>query len=213
MDADKDGANLVDAAGWNVPDAIRRHLTCDGTITPTFLENGLPTSVGRSQRIVPDRTRNIIERRDQGCCRIPGCVHTHGLEVHHIIHWEHDGDTDTWNLVLICRQHHRQHHQGKLGITGNADDPNGLAFTNERGHPIRASGASPNEPAGPPPKPDGTFEHPLGERLNTRWLYFNPPLAHRKEITASVRRYQEYIDHQRRLHPEPPPRQWGQWAS
>lgn len=177
IDADAPAPNLCDASGWTVPDAIRRHLTCDGTITPVFLQSGMPVSVGRSQRIVPERTRTIIERRDNGCCRVPGCTRTHGLEVHHIVHWEYDGVTDAWNLMLICRHHHRQHHRGRLGITGNADLADSLTFTNARGQPIRASGAAPNPPNGPPPQPEGVYEHPLGERLDTRWLYFNPPRA------------------------------------
>ena len=57
INADRNGRGMVDATGWNVPDAIRRWITCDGMVTPVFLEGGLPVSVGRSQYVVPIRTR------------------------------------------------------------------------------------------------------------------------------------------------------------
>ncbi|MGK0312043.1 MAG: putative restriction endonuclease, partial [Ilumatobacter sp.] len=40
--------------------------------------------------------------------------------MHHLIHWEHGGGTDTDNLLLVCSKHHRMHHRGRLDITGNA---------------------------------------------------------------------------------------------
>ena len=100
----------TDGAGFSLPDAIRQYVTCDGYITPVFLDNGVPVSVGRSQHIVPDRTRRVVEHRDGGCA-VPGCNARHFLEVHHIIHWEHDGVTETWNLICLCPHHHRLHHR------------------------------------------------------------------------------------------------------
>ncbi|MET0663172.1 MAG: DUF222 domain-containing protein [Ilumatobacteraceae bacterium] len=164
----------TDDAGMFLPDAIRRHITCDGLVCPTFYANGKPVSVGRSQHIVPDRTRRLVIERDGGC-GVPGCAVTHHLEVHHIIHWEHDGPTDSWNLVALCPHHHRLHHQGRLGITGNADQPGGLTFTDADGRVINASGAKPKPPGGPPPPITGRYVTPLGERLDMRWVTFSPP--------------------------------------
>ena len=123
MHLDVDG-RLSNATGHFLPDAIRRYITCDGLLTPVFVDNGIPISVGRSQYIVPDRTRRVVIHRDGGC-GTPGCNVTHHLEVHHIIHWEDGGVTETWNLIALCPHHHRLHHQGKLGISGNADIPGG----------------------------------------------------------------------------------------
>ena len=39
--------------GWNLPETVRRHVTCDGLFTPTFIEAGIPISVGRSGRAIP----------------------------------------------------------------------------------------------------------------------------------------------------------------
>ena len=50
------------------------------------------------------------------------------LQIHHIVHWEDGGPTDTWNLVALCDAHHRLHHLGRLQIAGDADDPDGLVF-------------------------------------------------------------------------------------
>jgi hypothetical protein len=36
INTDHSARNMADAAGWNVPDAIRRYLTCNGTVTPVF---------------------------------------------------------------------------------------------------------------------------------------------------------------------------------
>jgi hypothetical protein len=95
--------------------------------------------------------------------------------VHHLVHVEHGGATDTANLIALCPYHHRQHHQGHLGITGNADQADGLAFTNARGDPI-TSAAHVIRPTGPPPTPAKRYIHPLGERLD-RWavMFRDPP--------------------------------------
>jgi hypothetical protein len=99
--------------------------------------------------------------------------------VHHIVHWLDGGVTDTFNLICLCPHHHRLHHRGRLGICGNADAPDGVIFTNAHGRPIAQTGAEPIPPSGPPPPPTGTYRHPSGERLDTRWFEFHrsPPAA------------------------------------
>jgi hypothetical protein len=168
----------TDAHGAVLPDAIRRFVTCDGLLSPVLTEGAIPLSVGRSRRTIPQRTRRHVIHRDQGC-RVPGCNVTRHLDIHHIVHWEHGGPTDTWNLIALCNRHHRMHHRGELGITGNADDPDGITFTNRHGRPVATTGARPRPPGRPPPEPAGTYAHPLGERLDSHWLYFNPPPEHR----------------------------------
>ena len=143
----------TDAHGWSIPDAIRKYITCDGLLTPVFIDGSIPISVGRTQRMIPQRTRLLVLLRDQGC-RVPTCDETHHLEVHHIIHWEDDGPTDTWNLIAVCPRHHRMHHRRELGIHGNADIADGISFTNRHGRPIGSTGARPQPPGAPPPGPD-----------------------------------------------------------
>ncbi|MBA3289807.1 MAG: HNH endonuclease [Acidimicrobiia bacterium] len=98
--------------GTAIPDCIRRLTECDGTLTPVFVKDGRPVSVGRAQRIVPERTRRIVLHRDHGSCRSPWCSNSRWLQVHHVVHWEDGGPTDTPNLVALCPWCHRAHHRG-----------------------------------------------------------------------------------------------------
>lgn len=124
--------------GWRIPMAIEQRLLCDGVVQPVWERDGVPFSVGRSQRVVPGRTRRIVQRRDRGC-RVPGCSADRFVEIHHILHWLEGGATDTWNLVCLCPRHHKMHHQDLLGISGNADEFNALIFTDSRGSPMAGS--------------------------------------------------------------------------
>ena len=155
--------------GPALPDALRRHLTCDADITPVWHAEGHPVQVGRTQRIVPRRIRRLVEHRDGGC-RVPGCDSTLRVQVHHIVHWEDHGDTVTWNLICLCGRHHRMHHQGLLGITGDADVPDGVVFTTAGGRVLR--------PPGPPAPPTAVppveaYDGPTGETLHRDCVHFS----------------------------------------
>ena len=157
--------------GPPLPPGLRRLVGCDARVRPMAEVAGVALSVGRAQRIVPERTRMAIEERD-GACRVPGCERTRWLQVHHVVHWEDGGATDTTNLVALCSRHHRLHHLGRLGIAGNADDPDGLEFTDSSGRRLTGCGQ--------PAPPDGLavtgrWAHPSGERLDNRWVHFTEP--------------------------------------
>jgi hypothetical protein len=96
------------------------------------------------------------------------------LQVHHLHHRAAGGGHDTNKLIALCPSCHRAHHKGQLGITGNADDPHGLTFTDGRGNVIDPA-ARPIKPTGPPPTPKQPYEHPIGERLDKRELQFTDP--------------------------------------
>lgn len=188
--------------GGAVPAGLRSLLLCDAALRATVWDGATPLNVGRLTRVISRRMRRAIEHRDGGC-RVPGCGRIHGLEIHHIVHWEHGGPTDTANLVTLCRFHHRIHHTGQLGIVGNADlrtEPgevqgqldetvllhptaHPLRFIDERGK-VLPRGA---RPQGTPPDVDAAeaaadrgivptkpYEHPLGERQQRWGLHFNP---------------------------------------
>lgn len=182
------GIQLMTHLGIPVPDGQRRHLLCDARIRTTFHDaaTGAPLNAGRATRDISRRLRRAIEHRDRGCCSVPGCGRTSGLEIHHIWHWEDGGPTDTANLITLCTFHHSQHHKGLLGIEGNADlarhTAPGVVFTNRWGRPIDPSGV-PVPPVGAGGAserdriPDAAarnglatprYEGPTGEKLD-RW--------------------------------------------
>jgi hypothetical protein len=161
------------ADGLAVPQWLIDLLSCDGTVAPVFTDRAHPVSVGHTRRTIPDRTRRLVLRRDLNC-RVPWCAQTRWLQVHHVVHREEGGDHDTCNLAALCPACHRVHHRGELGITGNADDPNGLTFTDSHGRTIDPA-AHPTKPTGPPPTPPRPYDHPLGDRLDHWAVMFPDP--------------------------------------
>ena len=166
--------------GPALPDTLRRYLSCDTRLRPVWETDSLPVSVGRAMRTVPERTRTVVEERDRGC-RIPGCPRTRWLHIHHIVHWEHGGATDTNNLICLCAPHHRAHHQGQLNITGDPDQPDGITCTDRHGRTL-----TPTNPPTPPRDPPHTaaarlgitpttYHHPTGEPLQTWAIQFSEP--------------------------------------
>jgi hypothetical protein len=138
-----------------LPQQLTRKLSCDGILQPVWHTQGAPVNVGRAQRIVPARTRRLVEDRDRGC-RYPGCPTTAYVECHHVIHWIDGGPTDTWNLASLCPYHHDGHHNRDYTITGNADHPSGLTYTTRHGNPITPGPTftSPTPPQTPPHPPE-----------------------------------------------------------
>jgi hypothetical protein len=176
-DTDDTVLRLQAHLGSVLPDRLRRYLLCDATVTPVLRIDGVPVSVGRAQHIVADRTRRLVEHRD-GACRVPGCPNNRGLQVHHIIHWEDGGPTDTANLCCLCRRHHRLLHNGHIAITGNADHPDGLIVTDRWNRRLDPTGR-PIQPKWPPDQAarsagiaTPTYRHPSGERFNQRDAWF-----------------------------------------
>lgn len=171
--------------GAVLPEHLRHLYSCDGNVRPVLERDGVPCRVGRKQRIVPRWLRRLVEHRDGGCAT-PGCGRRFGLEVHHIVHWEHGGPTVTGNLVTLCRAHHRAHHLGELHIWGDADAglhvEGGVRFANRFGRilaPVGAAtalrpGETPAEAADRVGLARDRFDHALGERLDPSAVHFNP---------------------------------------
>jgi hypothetical protein len=85
------------------------------------------------------------------------------------------------------------HHRGRLDITGDADQPGGLEFRNQHRRVIKPSGAAPNLPTGPPPKPAAEYSHPDGGRLDTGQVYFNPPRTYYDDLRDRMQSDSEYL--------------------
>lgn len=103
-------------------DTLRR-LSCDATVH-LLVENpdGTVAGYGRRKRLVPDKMRQRLKRRDGPRCRWPGCGNTRGLKAHHLQHWTADGRTDEDNCVMLCHRHHTLVHEGGWTISGNPRD-------------------------------------------------------------------------------------------
>ena len=164
----------ADGKGWiNKQGALPAHLveriTCDGTVRPVWLKNASPVSVGRSMRIVPDRTRKLVEDRDGGC-RYPGCPVTRFLENHHKRHWSKGGATDIDELISLCTHHHREHHRGEFTIEGNPNRPDGLIFKARYGWEIEPHIPDPV----PPPRHAPPDQQPVRGWTMDSTLYLRP---------------------------------------
>ena len=155
--------------GAALGEGLARYISCDSRVRAVFESDGRPVSVGRAFRIVPDRTRVLVEDRDRGG-RVPGCDRSRWVQVHHIVHWEDGGPTGTGNLLCLCRFHHRLHHRGGLGIEGDADDPGGMTFTERYGRTLDTRGY-PVLPTGPPPR--RAWRPPARERLDPWPIHFD----------------------------------------
>ncbi|GAB3749607.1 HNH endonuclease signature motif containing protein [Yimella radicis] len=164
--------------GWSggagaLPPALREKLSCDGLIVPIIEKNGYPVDVGRTQRIVPRRTRRLVHDRDHGC-RFPGCGTHRYVEVHHVIHWSKGGNTDLGNLISVCPFHHDRLHAGDFTIT--ALTPGFFVFRDRYGDRF---GYRPPDPATPPgarstpTKPAKPYERQSWEPLNLHWIEFH----------------------------------------
>ncbi|MCG8655275.1 HNH endonuclease signature motif containing protein [Yimella sp. NH-Cas1] len=164
--------------GWSggagaLPPALREKLSCDGLIVPIIEKNGYPVDVGRTQRIVPRRTRRLVHDRDHGC-RFPGCGTHRYVEVHHVIHWSKGGNTDLGNLISLCPFHHDRLHAADFTIT--ALTPGFFVFRGRYGDRF---GYRPPDPATPPgarstpTKPAKPYERQSWEPLNLHWIEFH----------------------------------------
>lgn len=169
INMDTDGHAWLNKKGA-IPEHLMRHVTCDGKVAPVWHTDAKPVSVGRAKRIVPDRTRRLIEDRDGGC-RYPGCTTTNFLENHHITHWSKGGTTDIDTLVSLCPRHHREHHQDLFSIHGDPSTMTGLTFKDPHGRPllIQIPDTVP-PPEHPPPGPT-----PLrGTEMDITCVHFQP---------------------------------------
>lgn len=117
-------------------------ISCDAQVLPVVLDAaGIPTSLGRSQRIFSAHQRRLLALRDGGC-RFPGCARPPSFtDAHHVIAWSAGGATDVDNAALLCRFHHRLVHEGgwQLACSEPIRGTNGvITFCGPRGQLIES---------------------------------------------------------------------------
>ena len=100
-----------------IPAETGRRIACDCSLTPVV--DGEAQGTGR---VVPGSMRRALVARDKGC-RFPGCdIPAAWTDAHHIRHWADGGPTKLWNLILMCRRHHRLLHEGGWRLVGAGDN-------------------------------------------------------------------------------------------
>ncbi|NYG08308.1 hypothetical protein BJ986_002795 [Phycicoccus badiiscoriae] len=162
--------------GGAIPQRLLARFLADGVLQPVWETQGRPVSVGRTMRILPPRSRRLIEDRDRGC-RFPGCSVTRFVEVHHLREWATGGTTDVDNQVSLCPFHHDALDRGDFTITGDPTRPDGLVVVNRHGHRLRPP--DPDELRRPDSESDidagleTTYVPPTGEPA--RWIDIEVP--------------------------------------
>ncbi|NIK60770.1 HNH endonuclease [Kribbella shirazensis] len=139
--------------------AIRR-LACDANVIPIVLgANSEPLDVGRRERLVTRAMRRALNTRDRGCvvCGAPPIM----CDAHHLRSWLDGGETKVSNLVLLCRRHHVDLHNGRwtIAVTDGVVHvarpawavPPPLRFHRPPGSVLRAPGPSGATPTCPDP--------------------------------------------------------------
>ncbi len=155
--------------GGVVLDSVARYLACDASVIVATYMAGKLIGINPEVREPSRALRRAIERRDQGCTH-PLCNQRRWLHIHHLVHWEDDGPTVPANLICLCPEHHRQHHQGVFSIEGNPEEGT-LHFLDKWGQaigPPDQGPLTPGQPEGPSP-----FIPPFGETLQTHWFGWN----------------------------------------
>jgi len=76
--------------------------------------------LARGAQDIPAAIRRLVDDRDGGRCRVPGCRHSVFKEPHHIVLRSEGGTHHPDNLVTVCSAHHRAIHNGTLLVTGSA---------------------------------------------------------------------------------------------
>lgn len=161
--------------------SLRRELSCDAQVRAWVTDAAGGVNLGRRQRVVDPKLRTSVEHRDDGCV-VHACGARRNLVIHHLVHWEDGGPTDTANLVALCRDHHRLVHQGGLVLTGNPDLGT-LVCADRHGRTLAPLPVVP--PAGGDPgtgaadldlRSDG-WSPRAGERADWRWVSWTEPAA------------------------------------
>ena len=110
------------AAGIALPVETARRLCCDAEVTLATLDaNGVVRDLGRSQRTLNRAQRRELRAMHRTCvgrgCEVP----FDQCQIHHVVFWRNDGNTNIDNLVPVCARHHHLAHEGGWTLTMTPD--------------------------------------------------------------------------------------------
>jgi hypothetical protein len=130
---DHRGARFIDGTPLAPVDAAT--FMCDSVLSRVVTAGSTVLDYGRATRAISPPLWNALLLRDRHC-RFPDCdVPGPRCDGHHVVWWEHGGETSLGNLALQCRRHHRLLHtagwEAKLLSDGTFEvtDPNGRTRT------------------------------------------------------------------------------------
>jgi hypothetical protein len=112
------GVGEDENTGLAVTGEAARRLACDANIVRLITRGRSEViDVGRKTRTIPVPTRRSVIARDGGCT-FPGCTAPPDwVQIHHIKHWAHLGETSLANLTSACGRHHHFAHEGGWQVT------------------------------------------------------------------------------------------------
>ena len=144
-DPEQPGQSVVEDRA-RVSAETSQRLGCDASrVVMKHDVDGRIFEVGAKTRTVPPALRRALLHRDRSC-RFPGC-HGRFCQAHHIRHWANRGPTTLWNLVLLCRRHHRAVHEEGYQVDRQPDGE--LRFRRPDGRVIPNVPRPPEAPADP----------------------------------------------------------------
>ena len=104
---DKTGVGWIDGVDTPISMGTVDRMVCAGGYQKIILApDGQVLHLGEKERFFTPAARKAIAARDGGCA-IPGCdCPPYLTEVHHVIPWRQEHNTDVDNGVLLCWWHH-----------------------------------------------------------------------------------------------------------
>jgi hypothetical protein len=89
---------------FEAPRALLEEAHCDGIIED---------EEARRRRVIPNRLRRKVLRRDNQTCQTEGCPNTQHLVMHHRVPIAQGGKTEISNLVTLCARCHKSLHESE----------------------------------------------------------------------------------------------------
>ncbi|MDQ4503411.1 DUF222 domain-containing protein [Sinomonas sp. ASV322] len=109
---------------------------------------GAPLALGRRRYTPSLAIRRFLGARDRAC-RFPGCDKpAPATEADHTTEWQHGGSTDTANLALLCREHHRLKTLGHWKVQQLPNHQHQVANHQHKSQPTEAGSPHPAPPQG-----------------------------------------------------------------
>jgi len=117
--------------GTDLSPGEARRMACEGGLLPAVL--GARSQIldfGRARRLFSKAQRAVMALRQGFRCAAEGCDRpTAWCDAHHLTHWNHHGNTDLDDGVLICGRHHRLAHHPDYQLPRSSTTNSGVIIT------------------------------------------------------------------------------------